>query len=446
MPAIITRGAMSATGFGFGRISIGTNSWLSRLPAGSNNAYAIHANSLGKPTITWVESSVSADPFLLLNSDGSQNVGAYVTSSVSGYSHVTIDSSDNIYYTGNFDSRTSVFVAKTTSSGSSAWQYSIDYPFSSSPYNSISYTTVTVDSSGNVYSVARFVDGSNIIYGLVITKLNSSGAIQWSSDYRFTNGDAIFTCSYPHIDTSGNLVVSGTKDGTNGNFVALINTSTGAVNSSYAISNIFDGYPSSVVSDSSANYYLTGGYGPGPNYPIIAKFDSSFSLQWAKYLSSSNYRNWYGGIAIDSFGSNLYLGSIYDASGGSAAGAAAVAQVSTSGTLNWVRTIKNTTASYGTRPATARSIYAANNYWYFSGYARDPFTAGSTIVFAFQGVQSGGTTKTVGSWQLGTTTLSAVSFTPSATLQGMTVTTTGAGRTSQAVTTYTPTTTVSVFS
>jgi len=179
---------------------------------------------------------------------------------------------------------------------------------------------------------------------------------------------------------------------------------------------------SGVVADSDGNSYYVGNTSGslaetvgGANDVIIAKYNSSGSLQWLKQLGSvtmgaaSSGADYAKGIAVDGSG-NIFItgyteGSLGETNGGSAD--AFIAKLNPSGILQWVKQLGSATmgsASSGTEVGAGIALDVSGNI-YISGYTTGSLgeaNAGSLDVFITKFNSSG-----VKQWvkQLGSTTM-----------------------------------------
>jgi outer membrane protein OmpA-like peptidoglycan-associated protein len=145
-----------------------------------------------------------------------------------GYS-VAVDSSGNVYSTGihmNFvdfdpgDGNVQLggrnFVSKLNSTGAFVWAKTTD--------NAGSSDSIAVDSSGNVYTTGNFPDTVDFDPGagttnltsagsadVFVSKLDSTGAFVWAKGFGGTSSDIGQSVA---IDTSGNVYISGEFQGT----------------------------------------------------------------------------------------------------------------------------------------------------------------------------------------------------------------------------------------
>ena len=211
---------------------------------------------------------------------------------------IAVDSSDNVYIAG--ESSTNGLIAKYSSSGSLLWQRVL-----------IGGTTagysVAVDSSDNVYICGRTTSGSGA--PLFIAKYNSSGDIQ---GHRFL-GNVSSTHGYSvDVDSSDNVYVFGDTDEAGaGDFDMVI----AKYNSSLGIQWVRtlgdtvkeEGYGCAV--DNAGNVYVTGQQNTSGNTTsaIVAKYDTSGSIQWQMRLYNSNKAALGYAIAVDNAGS-VYVG------------------------------------------------------------------------------------------------------------------------------------------
>ncbi|MDE0874712.1 MAG: SBBP repeat-containing protein, partial [Acidimicrobiales bacterium] len=140
---------------------------------------------------------------------------------------VAVDSSGNVYTTGYFNGTvdfgagdvtspglSDVFVTKFDSSGAHQWTTTLGGTLSDFG------RSVAVDSSGNVYVTGDFTGTVNFGAGNVttagtqdvfVTKLNSSGAHQWTTTFGGASDDRGYSVA---VDGSGNVHVTGSFAGT----------------------------------------------------------------------------------------------------------------------------------------------------------------------------------------------------------------------------------------
>ena len=215
---------------------------------------------------------------LILNNSGTRQVeNRYTTAGGTQFSAVLTDASNNIFTGGSSDYSARAVITKLNSSASIQWtsNYTV-FNYSGS------YVNLALDSSGNVYG-SGYVHGG---YEGILTKLNSSGTPQW---YRTIRGNA--------SPTSGNA-----------NF-------------------------SDVEVSSGGDVYACGGYNPSSSArPVLLKYDSSGNLQWQREFASGTSSNlYYEEIAFDT------SGYIYGVWGNY------VSKYNSSGTLQWQRKFTNAT-------------------------------------------------------------------------------------------------------
>lgn len=178
----------------------------------------------------------------------STGAGAYINSG----SPITLDASENVYIAYQ-DAFTQPCVMKLTSAGAITWQRGINAPSLPAVPQGIA-----VDSSGNVY-VQFDLDGglAGGVYDTYIAKFNSTGTIQWqrtasgSGEVGSSQGAGqMLTC-----DTSGNVFyLSGASGGST--YVTKLNTS-GTVQWSKTINSVYGSYGGSIALDASGNVYAT---------------------------------------------------------------------------------------------------------------------------------------------------------------------------------------------
>ena len=341
MPAIITRGAMSAQGFGFGAItSLGGPYWIATLinstpdsispRRGTVNAVGssyvigftynassaecgelISYNNLGaiqfQKIIEYSGGVVNFDPQGPAVLDSSGNI--YITGGsgqiikfdssgaiqfitaldIAAFYGISLDSSNNIYAAGG-DGSTGWEIAKFSSSGTISWQYN----FTTSSYNYA--RALVLDSSGNMYATGESANGTGTAIQTV--KFDSSGTIQWQRKLSYT------TAYYDYgggvaVDSSGNVYVCGTNTVYTGVMILKYNSS-GTLQWQRRVTTIPCSFSDmGICLDSSGNVYVCAN-------GAILKYNSSGSIQWQRSLTESS------GVAIYfrsiyCVGSSLYL-------------------------------------------------------------------------------------------------------------------------------------------
>jgi len=279
---------------------------------------------------------------------------------------IAVDSSGNVYTTGSFQDTVdfdpgagtfnlasqpeyrgigAVFVSKLDSSGNFVWAKSFDGIYNESGQS------ITVDSSGNVYTTGYFqetidfdpgagttnltavVTAISSNYDVFVSKLDSSGNFVWAKSFGGTSSEVSYRIA---VDSSGNVYTTGyfsgtadfdpgagtanlTSAGSQDVFVSKLDSSGNFVwAKSFGGSSLDIGY--SITFDSSGNVYTLGifrgtaDFDPGAgttnltsagiNDLFVSKLDSSGALLWVKSFGGSENEIGYE-IAVDSSG-NVY--------------------------------------------------------------------------------------------------------------------------------------------
>ena len=268
--------------------------------------------------------------------------GGFETSTV--FESVTVDSSGNVYVAGYTNMQGAggwdILVAKYNSSGGIQWQRILG---GSSTDQSIG---IAVDSSANVYISAYTQSSGQGDRDLLIAKYNTSGTIQW----QYTLGDSYAQGGNEvSVDGSGNVYVIGyTAIGNWPSYqmrflVAKYNTD-GDLQWQKVLYGSSDEGGKAIALDSSGNIYITGyskSTGAGEDM-IVAKYNSSGSVEWQRKLSgSSNEQS--EGITVDSSGNVYIVG--YSNSGGPGGYSISIAKYNTSGTIQWQRHLGGSSGS-----------------------------------------------------------------------------------------------------
>ncbi len=273
-------------------------------------------------------------------------------SSDSSFSSVAVDTSGNVYVAGEIDGTGiyefgnsvtakgtaisvgllnpagNVVLAKYNFSGIAQWAQTVT---AGSPDSS--FSSVAVDSSGNVYAAGSIAGTGTYEFGngvattgatsnspianqeggnLVLVKYDSSGIAQWAQTVTAGSGGSGF--SSVAVDSSGNVYAAGSIGGPEtydfGNGV----TATGTLGSG-----AFAGLA-------------------GPGYVVLIKYNTSGIAQWAQTVTTGGPNSIFDSVAVDSSGNVYAAGSLYGA-GTYDFGNGATATASTEGT-NYVVLVK----------------------------------------------------------------------------------------------------------
>ena len=313
-----------------------------------------------------------------------------------------IDYSGNIYVAGvdQIENPVNSFVrngllAKYNSSGVLQWQRELTDPFFST---FTGYLGLYVDSSGNIYLTGETDLPSSGDWGdILIAKYNSSGVFQFAnslSDPASSSYNIGFAIT---VDSSGNYYVVGytsapTGDAYNDGYIAKFNSSNvlqwqKGYNYNPAARQDQVNFESAVL-DSSGNIYCCGESAndfTSFNLGIVAKFDSSGTIVWQRNLSDSVSGMGLKSIAIDSSG-NLYVAGIYYNS--STNGDAIITKYNSSGVLQWQRSITSSLSSPSNMRINSIKVDSSGNY-YISGTDYYGLQNALTMKFPTDGSRTG---------------------------------------------------------
>lgn len=218
---------------------------------------------------------------------------------------VVADTSGNLYSAGSVYVSGEVVASliKTNSSGNIIWQVGLRNVGSTSEFKSVG-----VDAAGNVYAAGTFFIGG--IYNVLIAKYNSSGTLQWQRSLAGASYDEAYGIV---VDSSGNAHIVGyTYAATSELLVAKYNTS-GTLLWQRTIGGASSELGHGITLDASGNVYICGytySAGTGNSDALIAKFDSSGTIQWQRALGTINGDNAQA-ICVDGSGSIYICGYTY---------------------------------------------------------------------------------------------------------------------------------------
>ncbi len=330
---------------------------------------------------------------------------------------IAVDSSGNVYVTGSTASQGAgvddVIITKYNTSGTIQWQRSLGGATGDYGYG------IAVDSSGNVYIAGHTASQGAGGNDVLIAKYDTSGAIQWQRSLGKGTGDTGYGIA---VDASGNVYVTGYTDpSTAGNYDVLIakyNTS-GTIQWQRRLGNSTSTeFGRGIAVDSSGNVYVTGDVisTDGTNREaLITKYNTSGTIQWQRSLGGATGDYGYG-IAVDSSG-NVYIAG-YTASQGAGGNDVLIAKYNTSGTIQWQRSLGGS----GTDRGQAIAVDSSGNV-YVTGYTASQGAGGNDVLIT-KLPASGGLTGTYGSLTYAATTLTDAARTLTAGTPTLTSTTT----------------------
>ena len=213
---------------------------------------------------------------------------------------VAVDSSDNIIVVGitNSDGAGSndFLIAKYNSSGVLQWDKTLGGSGSELSYG------IAIDSFDNIivcgYTGSDGAGGNDFL----IAKYNSSGTLQWDRTLGGSGNDLGYAVA---VDPSDNIIVCGLtqSDGAGGSdaLIAKYNSS-GTLQWDRTLGGAADDSLYDVAIDSSDNI-IVGGFtasaGGGLDTGLLAKYNSSGVLQWDKVLGGTGY-DYIRGVTVDS--------------------------------------------------------------------------------------------------------------------------------------------------
>ena len=231
-----------------------------------------------------------------------------------------IDSSGNVYYAGwgnqsDDSSEHSLYLYKFNSSGTEQWQREIAPGTSFDLFGHLG-NSVSLDSSGNVYVTGQRV--SSTASFKFFAKWNSSGTLQSQEVFGSSNGSYENEYSTIYAANTTYPIISGLEEDSSESgehAYILLSTATGGTAryiDGLASTSITDEtkipIPRAVRVDSSGNIYwcVQGTSTTGLTGAYIIKMDTSFNISWQRRLAGTDYRTQPVDMQIDSSG-NVYI-------------------------------------------------------------------------------------------------------------------------------------------
>ena len=278
---------------------------------------------------------------------------------------IAVDSSENVYVAGvhQFNSGYDILIAKYNSSGDVQWQRTLGT--STFQYHG----KVALDPSGNLY-IGGYTQPSSSSgdVDFIVVKYNSSGTLQWQRTIGASSAD------YPGgiaVDGSGNVYVSGYL-GTYNIAIVKYNTS-GTLQWQRTLSGTNSDIAQGIAADSSGNTYIaayTRSAGAGEQDFLIAKYDTNGNIQWQRTLGGTA-QDLARTIAVDNSG-NVYITG-HTQNGPHGSNDVLIAKYNSSGTIQWQRTLGGTgvdhffgatTDNSGNIYFTGRTMSVDSSAWY----------------------------------------------------------------------------------
>lgn len=285
------------------------------------------------------------------------------TNGTSGYG-VCVDSSGNVYLTG--DSYYSMGLIKYDTSGTLQYQQFVDNGNIELGYGG------AIDSSANFYAVGQLrLSG---VDNFIITKTNSSGAVQWQ---RYLGIPGNYAYGLGAVTDASNVYVCGNVQG-----IAML--------AAYSLAGTLQWQrkltaPSTAMTfngcatDGAGSVYAVGREDATPRIGVVVKYNSSGVIQWQRKLSGVSDIS-LERCAVDASG-NLYASGTLGQFGTSAL----IVCYNSSGVLQWQRTFAVSGGSVTGRGVTTD----ASGTYYLCGSTSRPTQNGLIARLPTSGTKTG---------------------------------------------------------
>lgn len=245
---------------------------------------------------------------------------------------VGVDSSNNYYALGRYASTGAFQISKLNSSDTLQW--STSFVINSAGEAVVAFNRPVIDSSGNVYLGYRAESqaGCCFNYAYYMTKLNSSGTIQYTYTYS-ANGSPYGQAVGTGVDSSGNVYnMLGAVSGGYGALAFYKQDSSGALLLRKFLTESPSGGVTAgdyVFDTANSVGYWVGDVGTG----AVVKHDTNLASTWCySFTDVSEFQ----GVALDSSGNIYAVGQQYIGAGN---GPLRIIKLNSSGTLQWARTL-----------------------------------------------------------------------------------------------------------
>lgn len=201
---------------------------------------------------------------------------------------------------------------------------------------------LVTDSSDNAYSVGRYTNGSGGV-NAVLVKTDSFGSVIWEKGIEVGTSNAYLVSAT--IDSNGDIAVCGRIEnsaGTNSEIVILKYNASGTLLWQRLLGSTSFDNGWGIAADSSNNLFICGetySQSAGANDAVIAKYNSSGTIQWQRRLGGTSFEI-FTNIAVDSTGAVYACGST--SSQGQGGDDLLLVKYDTNGNITWQRRLGGT--------------------------------------------------------------------------------------------------------